>query len=73
MYAVVAHGADPYLELDSPAYFSDYREALKYAIDIAVVFRVARGRPKRISIAGPDGLLQWRIDALLLVRRISIA
>jgi hypothetical protein len=61
------------LELDAPAHFSNHREALKYAIDVAVVFRAARGRPKRISIAGPDGLVQWRIEALLSVRRMRIA
>src|SRR5215813_13670067 len=44
MYSVVAHNADPYLELDAPALFSNHRDALRYAVDTAIVFRSAEGR-----------------------------
>jgi hypothetical protein len=55
MYSVVAHNADPYLELDAPALFSNHHDALKYASEVAMVFRAAEGRPATFSISGPDG------------------
>jgi hypothetical protein len=59
MYSVVAHNADPYLELDAPASFSNHLDALKYAIEVAIVFRTSEGRPTEFSISGPDGSVQW--------------
>jgi hypothetical protein len=64
MYSVVAHNADPYLELDAPALFSNHFDALKYAIDTAIVFRAAEGRPTGFSISGPDGSEEWSIETL---------
>ena len=72
MYSVVAHNADPYLGLDTPALFPDYTAALQYAIDIAVVFWSARGAPNAISIFTPDGeRLEWSIGGLLFMRRLG--
>jgi hypothetical protein len=59
MHSVVAHNADPYLELDAPALFSNHLDALKYAIGTAIVFRAAEGGPTGFSISGPDGSVQW--------------
>jgi|GraSoi2013_100cm_1033763.scaffolds.fasta_scaffold97951_2 hypothetical protein len=64
MYSVVAHNADPYLELDSPVTFSNYREALEYAVSTAIVFRGAPGAPTGFTISGPDGPIEWPIEAL---------
>ena len=64
MYSVVAHNADPYLELDEPAFFSNALDAVKYATDIAIIFRAAQGGPTGFTISGPDGSLEWSIEAL---------
>jgi hypothetical protein len=64
MFSAVAHNADPYLELDAPALFSNHHDALKYAIEVAIVFRAAEGRPTGFSISGPDGSVEWPIEAL---------
>jgi hypothetical protein len=64
MYSVVAHNADPYLELDTPALFSNHVDALNYAIETAIVFRAAEGGPTGFSISGPDGSVEWPIKAL---------
>jgi hypothetical protein len=66
MYSVVAHNADPYLELDIPALFSNHLDALKYATETAIVFRAAKGGPTGFSISGPDGSEEWPIEALCL-------
>jgi hypothetical protein len=71
MYSVIALNADPYLELDTPTNFSSHRDALKYAIDVAIVFRAERHW--LFAISGPDGLQQWPIEALLLTRWCRIA
>jgi hypothetical protein len=73
MYSVVAHNADPYLELDTPADFATHRDALQYAIDIAIVFRAAQGAPSFITISGPDGSHEWSIEALLFTRKVGVA
>ena len=52
MYTVVAHGADPYLELDVPAHFSNHGDALRYAIDVAIVFHAAQGAPTDLQSRG---------------------
>jgi hypothetical protein len=65
MYSVVAHNADPYLELDEPALFSSHRDAVKYAIETAIVFRAAKGGPTGFTISGPLGSVEWSIEALL--------
>jgi hypothetical protein len=64
MYSVVAHNADPYLELDIPVTFSSHPEALEYAIRTAIVFRGAPGAPTGFTISGPDGPIEWPIEAL---------
>ena len=61
---MVAHNADPYLELDIPATFSSHPEALEYAIRTAIVFRGAPGAPTGFAISGPDGPIEWPIEAL---------
>jgi hypothetical protein len=73
MYTVVAHGADPYLELDVPAHFSNHGDALRYAIDVAIVFHAAQGAPTGFTISGPNGSLQWSIKGLLATRKFGIA
>jgi hypothetical protein len=73
MYSVVAHNADPYLELDAPALFSNHLDALKYAIDTAIVFRTAEGGPTRFSISGPDGPVEWPNKTLLWTRSWGLA
>ena len=64
MYSVVAHNADPYLELDAPALFSNHRDALRYAVDTAIVFRSAEGGPTSFSISGPNGSQEWPSEVL---------
>jgi hypothetical protein len=64
MYSVVAHNADPYLELDASAVFANHLDALRYAIDTAIVFRTAVGGPTGFSISGPDGSVEWSIETL---------
>jgi hypothetical protein len=64
MYSVVAHNADPYLELDTPETFSNHREALEYAIQTAIVFRGAPDAPTGFTISGPDGPMEWRTELL---------
>ena len=71
MYSVVTLNADPYLELDTPALFSNHSDALRYAIDVAIVFRAQRHWI--IVISGPNGSQQWSIEALLFTRRWGIA
>jgi hypothetical protein len=73
MYTVVAVNADPFLELDTPATFSNHADALRYAIDVAVVFHGAVGAPTEIIISGPDGPLEWSLKALLFTRGLRIA
>ena len=65
MYSVVAHNADPYLELDTPETFPNHREALEYAVRTAIVFRGTEGCPTGFTISGgPDGPIEWSIEAL---------
>jgi hypothetical protein len=65
MYSVVAHNADPYLELDTPETFPNHREALEYAIKTAIVFRGTEGCPTGFTISGgPDGPIEWSIEVL---------
>jgi hypothetical protein len=51
----------------------DYLDALKYAIDTAIVFRTAEGWPTGFSILGPDGPVEWPINTLLWTRSWGLA
>lgn len=70
MYFVVTLNADAYLELDTPVPFSNHLDALKYAIEIAIVFRAQRHW--RIEISGSNGPREWSIESLC-TRRLGIA
>jgi hypothetical protein len=64
MYSVVAHNADPYLELDTPVYFSNHRDALTYATETAITLRAAEDRRTVFTISGPEGSLEYPIELL---------
>src|SRR5262249_58130005 len=64
MYSVVAHNADPYLELDIPVTFSSHAEALEYAIRTAIVFRGAPGAPTGFRFAYLRGCCRDEQDTL---------
>ena len=70
MYSVIALNADPYLELDTPANFSSHRDALKYAVEVAIVFRTERHW--LFALSGPNGSQQWSIGALVFIRWCGI-